>query len=106
LPSPASPIVELLAELRQALARLGVRWYLFGAQAAILHGVDRLTADVDVTADPGPHPTARLVAGLGEAGFELRVADVGGPSTRRGSSPWFTGDHPGRRTAPNLPKHP
>jgi Nucleotidyl transferase AbiEii toxin, Type IV TA system len=78
LPSPASPIVELLAELRQALARLGVRWYLFGAQAAILYGVDRLTADVDVTVDPGPHPTARLVAGLGGAGFELRVADVGG----------------------------
>jgi hypothetical protein len=39
------------------------------AQAAILYGVDRLTADVDVTVDPGPHPTARLVAGLGEAGF-------------------------------------
>lgn len=78
MPSPASPIVELLGELRQALAGLDVRWYLFGAQAAILHGVDRLTADVDVTVDLGPHPTGRLVAGLGRAGFELRVADVGG----------------------------
>ena len=78
MPLPASPIVELLAELGQALAGLGVRWYLFRAQAAILHGVDRLTADVDVTVDPGSHPTARLVAGLAEAGFELRVADVGG----------------------------
>jgi hypothetical protein len=78
MPSPVSPIVELLAELRRALAELGVRWYLFGAQAAILHGVDRLTADVDITVDPGPHPTTRLVSGLTQAGFELRVSDVGG----------------------------
>lgn len=78
MPSPISPIVELLGELRQALAVLGVRWYLFGAQAAILHGVDRLTADVDITVEPGPHPTARLVGTLTDAGFELRVSDVDG----------------------------
>jgi hypothetical protein len=76
--SSASPIVELLAELGPALAHLGVRWYLFGAQAAIFHGVDRLTADVDVTVDLGTQPTARLVAGLADAGFDLRVADAGG----------------------------
>jgi hypothetical protein len=60
VPSSASPIVELLAELGPALAGLGARWYLFGAQAAILHGVDRLTADVDVTVDLGSQPTDLL----------------------------------------------
>jgi hypothetical protein len=78
VPSSASPIVELLAELGPALTGLGVRWYLFGAQAAIFHGVDRLTADVDVTVDLGSQPTARLVAGLANSGFDLRVADAGG----------------------------
>lgn len=57
---------------------LGVRWYLFGAQAAILHGAARLTADVDVTADLGSRPTTDLVDALTAAGFELRVADAAG----------------------------
>jgi hypothetical protein len=42
-----SPVVELLAGLDTALQSLGIRWYLFGAQAAIVHGAARLTADVD-----------------------------------------------------------
>ena len=57
---------------------LGVRWFLFGAQAAILHGVARLTADVDVTVEAGTRSNAALMAALVDAGFELRVADVGG----------------------------
>ena len=44
-----SPLAELLGGLRDAFEPLGVRWYLFGAQAAILHGAARLSADVDVT---------------------------------------------------------
>ena len=44
-----SPVVDLLADLAAALDELGVAWFLFGAQAAILHGAARLTADVDVT---------------------------------------------------------
>jgi len=44
-----SPVGELLADLAAALDGAGIAWYLFGAQAAILHGVARLTADVDVT---------------------------------------------------------
>ena len=44
-----SPVVELLADLAAALDEASVPWYLFGAQAAILHGAARLTADVDVT---------------------------------------------------------
>lgn len=44
-----SPVVDLLADAAAAFREAGVPWYLFGAQAAILHGAARLTADVDVT---------------------------------------------------------
>jgi hypothetical protein len=71
-----SPIVDLLADLDDAFRSTGVRWYLFGAQAAILYGAARLSADVDVTIDPGTHPTAALVEALQRRGFRLLVADV------------------------------
>ncbi|HVQ75487.1 MAG TPA: nucleotidyl transferase AbiEii/AbiGii toxin family protein [Candidatus Binatia bacterium] len=77
MPSASSPVVELLADLGQALSALALRWYLFGAQAAILHGVARLTADVDVTVDPGGRSGRELVAALAGGGFDLRVHDVG-----------------------------
>lgn len=70
-----SPVVELLAALRDALEPITPRWYLFGAQAALLHGAARLTADVDVTVDAGAR-TAELIAALQHAGFTLRVADA------------------------------
>lgn len=44
-----SPVADLLADLARGFERLGMRWYLFGAQAAIVYGVARLTADVDAT---------------------------------------------------------
>ena len=46
---PAS--AELLADLAAVLRRRRVRWYLFGAQAVVVHGRPRLTDDVDVTVD-------------------------------------------------------
>ena len=78
MPSSPQPVAELLAELERLFARLGLRWFLFGAQAAILHGVARLSADVDVTVDLGERPTAELVAAAAWAGFELRVDDIEG----------------------------
>ncbi|MGH7333451.1 MAG: hypothetical protein ACREKS_12070 [Candidatus Rokuibacteriota bacterium] len=75
--SSASPLADLLADLDRALTALGIRWYLFGAQAAILHGVARLTADVDVTVDAGALANADLVAHLAARGFTLRVPDAG-----------------------------
>ena len=42
-----SPVADLLADLDAALTAVHVEWFLFGAQAAILYGVARLTADVD-----------------------------------------------------------
>ena len=69
----SSPIGEVLAALGTCFDTLGVRWYLFGAQAAIFHGVARLTADVDVTVLPEPHSTGRLASAMEANGFRLRV---------------------------------
>lgn len=71
-----SRVVELLAALRAALEPITPRWYLFGAQAALLHGAARLTADVDVTVDAEGHAAGELIAALQNAGFTLRVADA------------------------------
>lgn len=68
-----SPIAEVLAALAACFEFLGVRWYLFGAQAAIYHGVARLTADVDVTILPEPRSTPELAAALEANGFHLRA---------------------------------
>jgi hypothetical protein len=76
--SSPQPVADLLADLARGLGALGVRWFLFGAQAAILHGAARLSADVDVTVDLGTRSSRDLVDGLSREGFELRVADVEG----------------------------
>jgi hypothetical protein len=76
VPSSPQPVAELLTALQGALAALGVRWFLFGAQAAILHGVARLSADVDVTVELGARSSRELVAALATAGFEPRVPDA------------------------------
>jgi hypothetical protein len=73
-----SPLVELLAALARVCQRLSLRWYVFGAQAAIVHGAARLTADVDATVDLGGLPTSVLVAALEAEGFRLRVSDAYG----------------------------
>jgi hypothetical protein len=77
---PFSPplIAELLAELQRVFSGLRLRWFLFGAQAAILYGVARLSADVDITVDPGDTSSREIVDALAAAGFDLRVADAAG----------------------------
>lgn len=73
-----SPIVEVLGMLGVAFARLDIRWYLFGAQAAIVHGATRMTADVDVTVRCAHVPIDTLIGTLRELGFDPRVADIDG----------------------------
>ena len=73
-----SPLAELLRALGCVLERLSLRWYVFGAQAAIVHGAARLTGDVDVTVELGALETATLVAALEGEGFALRVSDAEG----------------------------
>jgi hypothetical protein len=71
-----SPVAELLEDLGTALGSLGVRWYLFGAQAAILYGVARLTADVDVTVQAPPdRPVPTWMPTLAQHRFHPRFAD-------------------------------
>lgn len=73
-----SPVAEALADLARALGRHGRPWYVFGAQAVILHGLPRLTADVDVTVVEGNSDTHALVDTLADVGITLRVPDVDG----------------------------
>lgn len=71
MPSPIGP-AELLADLAVALAAIGARWYVFGAQAALVWGRPRLTTDVDVTVKCSVS-TEELVRALGTRGFSLRI---------------------------------
>lgn len=72
----ASPVVELLAHLAAGLQEIDAPWYLFGARAAILHGVARLTADVDVTVRLPDSTTGDMLArALERHGFRLRVSE-------------------------------
>jgi hypothetical protein len=72
LPSDDAEVYRALSEV---FAALRVRWYLFGAQAAILHGAVRFTEDVDVTVELKALPTRALVDALAGGGFSARIAD-------------------------------
>ena len=73
-----SPIVELLADVAAALDGASIPWYLFGAQAAILHGAARLTADVDVTVRlSDDFPNEALAQALERHRFRRQIVDLG-----------------------------
>jgi hypothetical protein len=75
-PRVRSPVADLAADLSAAFDALGVEWYLFGAQAAIVYGVARLTADVDVTVRvPERISSAALAEALARRGYRLLVRD-------------------------------
>jgi hypothetical protein len=73
VPFPSTAPADLIAALAEALAAAGARWYLFGAQAALIWGRPRLTADVDVTVRLDPEDPDALVRTLERHGFRLRV---------------------------------
>ena len=57
-------------EAGKAFRDLGVRWYIFGAQAVIAAGAPRLTEDVDVTVElpvGGAKPASRRTFSLAHA---------------------------------------
>lgn len=71
-----SPVAELLADLSRGFDAAGIRWYLFGAQAAIVYGVARLTADVDVTAKaPAGRAISEWLTAIEGCGFDRRFSD-------------------------------
>ncbi|HET8773121.1 MAG TPA: hypothetical protein VFP80_05000 [Thermoanaerobaculia bacterium] len=71
LPAVADALLGIAAAMRTA----GTRWYLFGAQAAIMWGSPRLSADVDITVDLPRETTAKLIDAMGDQGFDLAFSD-------------------------------
>ena len=71
MPSSAQRVI---ADLARVLGALGVRWYVFGAQATIAYGHARLTADVDVTVELGTRSTQALLDALDAQGIVARFA--------------------------------
>jgi hypothetical protein len=65
---------ELLAALTNVLATWGP-WYVFGAQAVIVYGVPRLSADVDVTIRLTPDSPTAFASAMRAGGFVPRVTD-------------------------------
>lgn len=53
----------------------GVPWYLFGAQAVVIWGLPRLSADLDVTAQLPPKEIEDFVGAMSRAGFVSRIPD-------------------------------
>lgn len=70
------PLRDVLSALAAVLDRTGTRWYVFGAQAVVVYGRPRLTADLDVTVDVRLESWQELEAPLLEAGFSPRVDDL------------------------------
>jgi hypothetical protein len=66
--------VEVLAAFVPVAERWG-RWCVFGAQAVVVYGVPRLSADVDVTLALVPDAPERFARDMHAAGFSLRVSD-------------------------------
>ena len=70
-----SPLISLLSDLHSIFERNKIRWYVFGAQAAIMHGASRMTADLDITVIYGDRPLEALINSLKTGGFDIRIAD-------------------------------
>ncbi|HZA14164.1 MAG TPA: nucleotidyltransferase [Myxococcaceae bacterium] len=66
---------DLLRDLAAVLRSEGLRWYVFGAQAVVVHGFVRQTADVDVTVEVASERIGALLAALQSAGFKLRIEE-------------------------------
>lgn len=69
-------VAELLRALAAVMAERGQSWYLFGAQAAIIWGSPRLSADVDITATIEPSAIGAFVETMRRHDFDLLVGDA------------------------------
>ncbi len=74
MPQTTAP-AQLLAAVCEVLAQWGDRWYVFGAQAVMIWGRPRLTADVDITIRLEPEDASGFCSDMEKAGFLLRVSD-------------------------------
>jgi hypothetical protein len=85
------PLADVLRSFAAVLDTQGLRWYLFGAQAVVIYGQPRLTADVDVTVETTPDGALALLAPLRQQGFETRVAEPASLLRRSRVLPLFHG---------------
>jgi hypothetical protein len=69
-------VAELLHALAAVLAEQGLPWYLFGAQAAIIWGSPRLSADADVTVALEPERVDPFIEAMRKHGFDLVFGDA------------------------------
>lgn len=58
------PFGQALAALVAAMEQVGVRWFVGGSVASVVHGEIRTTQDMDVVAEVGPEHVAALVNAL------------------------------------------
>lgn len=68
-------VVELISALAETFHEQQARWFLFGAQAVLVWGRPRTSADVDVTADIDPQEASSFVDRMQEHGFRVRSSD-------------------------------
>ena len=73
--SSEQTVVELLTALAAVMAKRGLRWYLFGAQAAIIWGSPRLSADADITAQLPPEEVEPFIEAMRRNGFHVVISD-------------------------------
>jgi len=76
MPRALHSVAEVLGQLSRAFRDLRITWYVFGAQALVLRGFPRATADLDVTVLLGAIPPSRLVAALEKRGFKPSFKDA------------------------------
>lgn len=74
VPTPSS-VARVLIDLEATFESLGLAWYVFGAQALVLRGLPRATADVDVTVIPESTSTTEILRALEGHGFVGRVTN-------------------------------
>lgn len=70
------PVAEVLAAIDAAMRKNGLRWYLFGAQAAIIWGRLRLSVDVDITAVIRPSDIDAFIETMEAEGFQLLTREL------------------------------
>ena len=70
-----APTTELLLALAGVMRAAGARWYVFGAQAVLLWGRPRLSADVDATVELELADVESFLTKMQRAGFGLRISD-------------------------------
>lgn len=69
-------ITEVLVDLKAVFDARDVPWYVFGAQAVVVYGRPRMTADIDVTVKTPVDEVDDLAMDLQRHGFTVRVHDL------------------------------